>query len=398
MSQTINFPGAGNYALSWRGASRVGQVNPAVIELDGVVINQWQTANTAWTSFAANLNITAAGNHTITFRGLNLAGGDNSVGIDAVAITNGTGALPTVSGLIIENNSTLDLNGATQLVGQVGRIGPFGNVVGNIIGGTLHIQGNNMYLQSGTVSANLTSFGDVGARLWIGGDAGATVLLGGVNTINYFFADRASTIIGYGPATGPAGIVKLTTPTALGPASENMQIFDGTLDLNGQVAITVGGINMMSGSTHALINSNTGAAASYAGPVTLQATTQDVGGAGNLNLTGAISGNELHKIGAGTLTLEGAQTYATLTASEGTTNVKSPVGTGASIVNADAVVNFGTSQTLDALNIGPAGVVTVGPIAMSEVALAPGNVQAVPEPGTLSLLVIGVLGLVRRRR
>ena len=110
-----------------------------------------------------------------------------------------------------------------------------------------------------------------------------------------------------------------------------------------------------------------------------------------LDTGSTVSGEILEKQGAGTLTLRGTQDYFTLTTSAGTTNVNSMLGTGFSIVNANATTNFGVSQTLAELNIGTGAIVTLGSAAPAP-ALA-----AVPEPGTCGLLVAGLLHLIARR-
>ncbi len=105
----------------------------------------------------------------------------------------------------------------------------------------------------------------------------------------------------------------------------------------------------------------------------------------------------ISKVGTGTQTFSGAQGYATLNANGGVINLDSPLGTGNSTVNASAVVNFSTSQTLAALNIGDSAVVTLGALIAPEPAVAPEfaavEVQAVPEPGAVSLLAGGIAAL-----
>ncbi len=97
------------------------------------------------------------------------------------------------------------------------------------------------------------------------------------------------------------------------------------------------------------------------------------------------------------LNLDGAQGYALLTASAGTTNVNGSFTNGTATVNANSTVNFGASQTLGALNIGAGAVVTFGsgPFAFAG---GKGATAVVPEPGSLGLLMAGALGLLGRRR
>jgi autotransporter-associated beta strand protein len=218
------------------------------------------------------------------------------------------------SALNITGGATLDLGGTTQSVGQVGASGSGNGTVGNITDGTLNIQGNNLYFQSGTLTANLTSTAGSAGRLWIGGNAGATVYLGGVNNVQY--SDTNSTIIGHS-STGAAGTVMLLSNTALGPASQHAQLFTGTLDLNGQTGVTVGSLSLMGSTASNLINGNTSTAASYGNTVDFGGGTPNVGGAGNLTLSGTLQDGSFTKIGAGTLTLSGASSYAATTVNAG---------------------------------------------------------------------------------
>ncbi|MEO7319033.1 MAG: autotransporter-associated beta strand repeat-containing protein [Chthoniobacteraceae bacterium] len=155
------------------------------------------------------------------------------------------------------------------------------------------------------------------------------------------------------------------------------------LDVNG-VTQTVGSINSVVGSE-----------------IALGGGTLTVGGDDStMTIAGSITGGDgtLVKEGAGALTITGLQDYAVLTTSDGTTNLKSALGTGASIVNANATTNFGVSQTLAELNIGDGAVVTLDSALMSPSPALAESVQAVPEPGALALLLAGALGLFGRRR
>ena len=84
-------------------------------------------------------------------------------------------------------------------------------------------------------------------------------------------------------------------------------------------------------------------------------------GTGALTISSPISGGagSLTKDSSGTLTLNGAQNYATLSTGAGITNLQVALGTGNSTLNANARTNLSTSQTLAALNIGAGGVVVL---------------------------------------
>jgi autotransporter-associated beta strand protein len=106
--------------------------------------------------------------------------------------------------------------------------------------------------------------------------------------------------------------------------------------------------------------------------------TFDVTAGNELTLSGAITGpgSVLFKTGLGTLSLETA------------------VGTGMDTVNASAgTTNIGVSQTLAALNIAAGAVVILDDSAPAPGAMASAT-QAIPEPGSLSMLLAGFLALI----
>ncbi|MCA9268187.1 MAG: autotransporter-associated beta strand repeat-containing protein, partial [Planctomycetales bacterium] len=112
------------------------------------------------------------------------------------------------------------------------------------------------------------------------------------------------------------------------------------LDLNGQTGITTNSLLLASGASSNLINSNTSTAASYAKSISLNNNTPNIGGAGDMTLSGVLSNGGVGsnggftKIGAGTLTLSGANTYAGVTTFE------------SGVVNATALSNYGVSGSL----------------------------------------------------
>jgi len=134
--------------------------------------------------------------------------------------------------------------------------------------------------------------------------------------------------------------------------------------------------------------------------------TMDVTTGADLTVAGDITGAgaTLTKTGAGTLNLNGAQNYGTLTASGGTTNVNGVLGSGGTTVHvlAGAAVKFGSvSQTLASLTIGAGATVTFtsGVAAFSGGEGKSPGVAAVPEPSSALLAALGtaLLGLRRRR-
>jgi hypothetical protein len=114
-----------------------------------------------------------------------------------------------------------------------------------------------------------------------------------------------------------------------------------------------------------------------------------IDGAENTPVAANFAGASLAKSGPGALTLTGLQSYPTLTATGGVTNLSGPLGTGNSTINDFATLNVGASQTLAALNIGAGAIVTFE---------AGGQTLAAPEPGAAALLGIGAVILAFRRR
>ena len=129
-----------------------------------------------------------------------------------------------------------------------------------------------------------------------------------------------------------------------------------------------------------------------------------------VSCTGALT-----KTGPGTLTLSGPQNYPTLNTQGGRTDLSATLGTGTSTINANAEINITVSQTLAALNIADGVEVTFGDgLAFAggpektggfTVAFTPpssgaglGGSPVVPEPGSVGLLLAGVLGILGRRQ
>jgi len=134
-----------------------------------------------------------------------------------------------------------------------------------------------------------------------------------------------------------------------------------TFDVN-SFTETVASIASVAGSTIAL------------GSGTLTAGADNTSTVLNGSTTGS-AGSILNKVGTGTLTINGPQSYATLNSNSGTTTLNSSLPNAIinnnggilnvnanalnSTVNVHAITNFGSAQTLTALNIDNASVATI---------------------------------------
>ena len=209
-----------------------------------------------------------------------------------------------------------------------------------------------------------------------------------------------------------AGTLIATNAASLGTAAGGTTVTSGAaLDVRanlGSEALTIGGTGV--GGTGALLVGANASTGTVGGPVTLTAHTT-LGGPGTLNMNGAVSGGfSLTKIGSGTTSFGATGSLAgvgDLTVEDGTTNVNSPLGGGASAVTvgptAAATLKFGSvSQTLGSLSIGAGSTVTftsgVAAFSGGSGGKSFGGALAVPEPGSLGLLLVGALGLWGRRR
>ena len=287
------------------------------------------------------------------------------------------------------------------LLGQIFRIGTSGTgpatlaVANGMLNGNidkvLEVGTNATVLVSGTF--DLRNTGTATRNLDIGG-AGNTVFNGtisGTSTTNpalqygIFVGGSATTPVGMttlnganiynGPTTVSTGTLRLGNAQALGSTSAgtvvttstiNAALAGGVLDLNGQAvvgeALTLNG----SGGTVSLVNSNSGASASWSTDVAVSGAVS-IGGAGGITLPGNVTGvASITKIGAGRVTLSGVNSYT------GSTNVASGTlaaasataipSASAAFVSTGATLDLGGyASTLGALS-GFGSVVSGGPL------------------------------------
>ena len=341
-----------------------------------------------------------------------------------------TGALATTfaNSVLANESGTLEHTSAgTDILGGSLTVATGKSLTANIVAGGLNVNGvlnGPALVKTGGGTLKFTGPSTVnalnvsGGRLEFSGPlqglsafptiaAGATLALTSAATTN----PLPGSSITLGPGTGTVELV----PGALGAANVPINLNGGTLGLasasplgytvtaSGSSEVNVAGANSQ---LAALTFAPSATLTKSGGQLTLSSLILNGAGDYKLSVTGsplqlsAVTGPataSLTKTGAGTLILSGAQPYATLNALAGVTNVNAAFTEGTATVNANAAVNFSTSQTLAALNIGAGGVVTLN--ASSAVAeFGAGVVESavVPEPGTLGLLVLGALGVLAR--
>lgn len=259
--------------------------------------------------------LTKTGIGTLTLTAKNTYLGPTTIKGGTVVLAGGNDRL-AYSALTLAENATLDLGGHSQVVTTFGSSSAGAGMRGNLLNGYLDVHTGSAYLTSGTYSAVILSPVDT-ARVYIGGDPNATVVLDSNNDRT----TNTSVIIG-SSVTGAAGIVKLGNPLALATEHETVPVYEGTLDLNGQLHVRGSQINLNSGSASSLINSSTTSPAIFAGRIQLNSTA-NIGGAGELILTGEIQGpGGFRKVGDGRFRLNGSYTAGSILISAGALNVQ----------------------------------------------------------------------------
>jgi autotransporter-associated beta strand protein len=404
----------GSTPQSTNRAIRISTVGGAFIDASGSV----PTATLSFTGTSSPDFFENPGTRTLTLTGTNT--GDNTFAMSIVdqggnrtaLVKNGIGTW-LLTGSNTFSGQTYIYAGALRMAtsSALGAGGFDGNDMTHVYsGGALELQG------SITVNEHFHFVGPGPAGL------GSLRSVSGNNTLTTNFAMDGDSNVGVdtGSLTVAAVIYNDTGAPKLTKVGNGTLFLNGANSYNGGTAVTAGTLNINSdgalGATGTAVSISNNAVLQAGGTVTTSSRTLTVdSGGGTIDTNGntvtyAVGstvtdggmGNTLTKTGNGTLNLNGVQTYGTLTTSGGTTNVNSALGTGTSTLNANATTNIGASQTLAALNIGAGAVVTFGdgPFAFGfdeAFAGSPAAGAVVPEPGSLGLLLVGVLSTLARR-
>ena len=352
---------------------------------------------------SGQMNISNAGAATITggfpvvgrfaggFGVLDVSGGsftDNSGNLLIVG-EDGTGTLNVRGGNVTENSAN------TNNAVSVGHTATGYGIV-NLLGGTLATlsigTGNaaavsNVNFNGGTLQAtgsNATFLQGLTKAYVYSGGGTIDTQSNTVTIVQSLLAPTGNGVTAVAVNSGGAGyqsapIVKIAGGGGTGATA--IATLNGLGAVNG-IIITNPGTGYTSAPTVTLLGGAPSSAAAL-DPATLAANTSGT----------------LTKIGDGTLNLNGAQGYNTLTTSDGVTNINGVFTTGASTINANAATNIYVSQTLAALNIGAGAEVTFGDgLSFAGGGEKVGAPVLVPEAGSLALLAIGALGCLGRRR
>ena len=363
--------------------------------------------------------MSGSGTKTVTGRALIVNGS---------MVQTGSGGLSSTGPLTVSGAAAVfDLGASHNATATTVTVDGGGSITGT---GTSGVTATASFaMKSGAVSAILR-----GTGIPLNKTTAGTVTLSGANTYTGATAIQQGTL-------SAASIVVSAGASALGNATSAVALGDatnrGTLAYTGNTATYTRGFTLAAGGGAVDVTASGQTLTVATGAITTGAIPSHgsltLGGAGHTTINSALSlgTGTVTKTGAGTLTLNGAQTYAPLTTSGGITNVNSRIGTGTSVVLANATINFSVSQTLASLSIGNGVEVTFGnglPFApwdgedgktvdapalvlVEDIAGTNGtpstadfdtsgiSAPVVPEPGALSSLLLGagvLLGLRRK--
>jgi len=240
ISQTVNVGTAGLYEIKFQAQGRGGAFGPCgiFVQVDGITYATYPASSisqAAWIEYVVTADLTA-GAHTLAFVCNNTLGGDKSVCVDNIRMTQptGSGALPATTAVNLNNSGVmLDLNGTTQTVGSIA-----GVAGSSIVKGNLNTGGSGT---STTFAGVLSDFGKLtktgaGTFTLTGSNtySGGTAVQGGILRVG---DSTTNGTFGAGTYEISAGAkLYLDYATASGPTWANIT-GAGTLELNSAQAV-----------------------------------------------------------------------------------------------------------------------------------------------------------------
>ena len=331
-------------------------------------------------------------------------------GVDTAAapkVGNGNSQTDSVSLTVsnIPTNSWLNSVAATRTnlatINQTVTSGSYGSLLNTGPGGggnAFWLQNNNGgamsaggMLMTGITSSSVTLNSQVGGSFRWGAAAAAFAPNTGVFSINQ--------------PTTEVNVAATTTNTLDFSGAPSVSLGTLTMEISSGVTLT----NAPGGVTFTNIVANGTSQINGTVPITVSSGNVSVPVGDVLTVGSPLSATTLTKQGDGTLTFGTSATLSgvgSLASTLGTTNINSALGGGSAAVTLTgaSTVKFGSiSQTLGSLTIGAGSTVTfTSGVASFSGAGGKGagfaGAAAVPEPGTLGLLLVGALGALNRRR
>ncbi len=229
-----------------------------------------------------------------------------------------------------------------------------GSSAGNLVKagtGTISLAGTNTYTGTTTISGGSLQIGSGGTTGSLATASTISVGSGATFGVNRSNAVTQGTDFSGAAISGAGGFVQVgageTTLNQANTYSGGTTVSNGTLTLVGNGTLGTGGLTVNGGTAN--FNGLTRSLASLSGSGgtvnlgTSGTSTLTVGDASNTTYSGVIAGgstNELTKVGTGTLTLSGTNTYT------GATNITAGTLAVNGSTHAASVVNIGTAGTL----------------------------------------------------
>ncbi|MGE0451320.1 MAG: choice-of-anchor D domain-containing protein, partial [Vicinamibacterales bacterium] len=301
----------GPYTTTWIAGSNAvleGTAGTVSIAAAGVAANSVTFTTTGYT--VQNNTLTLNGDATVS----------NDTGIDATI----SSVIAGSAGLTKTGDGTLTLSGANTFTGTAALNGGVVQIgAANNLGGSSAISftGGRLYATASgiTLSQPVTSNTPGGAEVRI--DSGTITFSGGWSGAGALRKYNAGTMVlngaytASGKPTVNAGTLQLGSSGSI--STTNMDVSSGgTFDFNGKNASFTGTVSIAgagAGSAGALVNSASSTTSTLNGGAAIVLTADAaVGGGGHVVLPGIISGSSigLVKVGTGTLTLQGVNTYS----------------------------------------------------------------------------------------
>ncbi|MCV2875243.1 autotransporter-associated beta strand repeat-containing protein [Rhodobacteraceae bacterium XHP0102] len=302
--------------------------------------------------------ITKQGSGTLTLSGANTYAGATTVSAGTLRITNSSALGTTAGGTVVASGATLEIDGATNPIGETLTLN--GTGVGG--GGALRFTGaggslsTNIILGSDTLIVNTT-----GNRTFANNAPTTHTITGNHNLT---FGGNGAITVNSNIEIGTGGIIKTgsgqLTLFGTNTFTGDVQINQGRLLIfNGNAIADSVLVQVASGGTFEVQDNETVGNVSGAGRIDLNplgaGKTLTVGDASDSEFSGIITGSNssITKQGSGTLTLSGANTYGgTTTVSAGTLRITNSGALGTTA--GGTVVASGATLEIDG-NTNPAG-------------------------------------------